>query len=194
MKCHYCKTGETAPGFVTSTTVLDSLTIVTKQVPAKVCGNCGESYHDMAVVSRLEEIADEAERLGVQAVVRKYDGDKPPCHRTHPGSGATSAHIHKLMLSDFPVNGEENCFLCRNDELKPGTTDTSITRGDVAIVMKGVPAMLCTNCGEPYLMPDVSARLKEQFERAEKTGVEFMVRQYAPDRVPQKAVGKWCHG
>ena len=194
MKCHYCKTGETAPGFVTSTTVLDSLTIVTKQVPAKVCGNCAESYHDMAVVSRLEEITDEAERSGVQALVRKYDGDKPQCHRAHPGTGATNAHNHRLMLSDFPVNGEKNCFLCRNDELKPGITDTSITRGDFAIVVKGVPAERCTNCGEPYLTPAVSRRLKEQFKDAERTGVEFMVRRYTPDKVPPEAVRKQLPG
>ncbi len=186
MKCHYCKIGETAPGFVTSTTVLDSLTIVTKQVPAKVCGNCGESYHDVAVVSRLEEITDEAERLGAQTLVHKYSGDKLSCHRARPGSGATNAHNHRLMLSDFPVNREKNCFLCRNDELRPGVTDTSITRGDVAVVVKGVPAEVCTNCGEPYLAPAVSKRLKEQFTDAEKTGVEFMVRKYTPAPVAQK--------
>ena len=59
-KCYFCKIGEIAPGLVSSTTVLDSLIVLTKEVPAKVCGRCGEEYYDREVVSRLEEITDEA--------------------------------------------------------------------------------------------------------------------------------------
>ena len=189
MKCCYCKIGETEPGFVTSTTLLDSLTIVSKEVPARVCGSCGESYHDIAVVSRLEEIADEAERLGVETLVRKYGSDKPPCRRARSENGVKNAQNHRLMLSNFPVNGERSCFLCRNDELKPGVTNTSITRGDVTVVVKGVPAEICSNCGEPYLTPTVSKRLKDEFKDAEKAGVEFMVRKYTPAPAHQKVDG-----
>ncbi len=177
-KCYYCKIGETTPGFVTSTTLLDSLIIVTKEVPAKVCGRCGEGYYEQEVVSRLEEITDEAKQLGVETLVRKYDDDKPQYQRARSENGTMNARNHKLRLSDFLVSTEKNCFLCKNDELKPGVTDTSITRGDVAVVVKGVPAGVCANCGEPYLTPAVSKRLKEEFKDAEKTGVEFMVRRY----------------
>ena len=193
-KCYFCKIGEIAPGLVSSTTVLDSLIVLTKEVPAKVCGRCGEEYYDREVVSRLEEITDEAKRLGVETLVSKYDDGKSALQRVNSENGAADARNHKLRLSAFPVSEEKNCFLCRNDELKPGITDTSITRGDVAIVVKGVPAERCTNCGEPYLTPAVSRRLKEQFKDAERTGVEFMVRRYTPDKVPPEAVRKQLPG
>ena len=189
-KCYFCKIGEIAPGLVSSTTVLDSLIVLTKEVPAKVCGRCGEEYYDREVVSRLEEITDEAKRLGVETLVSKYDDGKSALQRVNSENGAADARNHKLRLSAFPVSEEKNCFLCRNDELKPGVTSTSITRGDAAVVVKGVPAMLCTNCGESYLTPDVSKLLKEDFKDAEKTGVEFMVRKYIPAKVECEEAGK----
>lgn len=46
--------------------------MVIKQVPARVCRNCGEEYVDEAVTVRLIETAEEAVRAGVQVDVRTY--------------------------------------------------------------------------------------------------------------------------
>jgi YgiT-type zinc finger domain-containing protein len=59
-------------GTATVTLTRDSLTLVVKDVPALVCDNCGEEYVDAGVAKGLEQIADEAQRAGVQVDVRQY--------------------------------------------------------------------------------------------------------------------------
>ncbi len=72
MKCAVCKHGETRPGHVTVTLERESTTLVTKGVPAEVCGNCGEEYVSEETTSRLLKVAEEAARGGVQVDVRQY--------------------------------------------------------------------------------------------------------------------------
>ena len=188
-KCYYCKMGDTVPGFVTSVGSLKSMTIVIKCVPADVCGNCGEGYYGWDVSMRLGEITDAAKREGVETVVRWYDADKTPHKRSYSANGTEDSYNHVLRVSDYPVNEERTCFLCKNGELETGdVTDTSLTRGTVAIVVRGVPAEVCNNCRETYLEPEVYEQLKAEFEDAEKAGVEFMVRKYKPAEVSREKV------
>lgn len=72
MKCVICKQGETQPGTVTVTLERDSLTLVVKGVPARVCQNCGEEYLDEDAASRLLETAEEAARANVFVDIRQY--------------------------------------------------------------------------------------------------------------------------
>ena len=72
MKCVICKYGETAPGKATVTLEQDGATVIIKDVPARICTNCGEEYVDEAIAARLLKIADEAIRAGVQVDVRRY--------------------------------------------------------------------------------------------------------------------------
>lgn len=72
MKCPICRAGETRPGKATVTLERDGLTLVVKNVPARVCANCGEEYVDEREASRLLEAAEEALRAGVKVDVREY--------------------------------------------------------------------------------------------------------------------------
>jgi YgiT-type zinc finger domain-containing protein len=72
MKCPICRTGDTEWGVATVTLERDSLTLVVRGVPARVCGNCGEEYIDEAEADRLLKDAEEAARLGVKVDVRDY--------------------------------------------------------------------------------------------------------------------------
>jgi hypothetical protein len=45
-----------------------SLTLVLKGIPGQMCAQCGEGYFDESTTKRIEEIAEQAERAGVQAV------------------------------------------------------------------------------------------------------------------------------
>ncbi len=49
MQCVICKHGELDAGTTTVTLERDDVTLVFKDVPARVCENCGESYVDEAV-------------------------------------------------------------------------------------------------------------------------------------------------
>lgn len=177
-KCHYCKVGDMAPGFVTSADTLGSLMMVVKGVPADVCGDCGEGWYSWDVVKRLGEMTDAAREAGVEVVIRRYDADKSVRQGARAANGKSDGSSQAIVLSDYPVSDERHCFLCKNDALRPGVTDTSLTRGEVAMVVKGVPAQVCTNCGEAYLDRAVYERLKVEFKAAETAGVEFMTRRY----------------
>lgn len=72
MKCVICKAGETRAGKTTVTFERESLTLVLKGVPAKVCMNCGEAYLDEEITQRVLETAEEASRQGVQVGVREF--------------------------------------------------------------------------------------------------------------------------
>lgn len=72
MICVICRHGQTKAGTATLTVVRGAMTLVVKNVPAQVCDNCGEEYIDENALARLEAIADEAFKSGVQVEVREY--------------------------------------------------------------------------------------------------------------------------
>ena len=70
--CVICKHGVRKPGKATFTIARDAMTLVVRHVPAEVCDKCAEEYFDSSVAAPLADIADEAERAGVQVDVRDY--------------------------------------------------------------------------------------------------------------------------
>ena len=72
MKCVICKQGETQPGVTTVTFERNGLTLVVKNVPARVCVNCGEEYVDEQVAAKLLETAENAAQAGVLVDIRAY--------------------------------------------------------------------------------------------------------------------------
>jgi YgiT-type zinc finger domain-containing protein len=58
MSCTLCKHGETQPGSVTATLQRAETAVIVKQVPAEVCGNCGEYYLSRDVTAQVMEKAD----------------------------------------------------------------------------------------------------------------------------------------
>ena len=72
MKCIICKTGATAEGFTTVTMERGKTTIVIKNVPADVCGNCGEPYVTEQTSTRVLEIAEAAVEIGAAVQVQEY--------------------------------------------------------------------------------------------------------------------------
>lgn len=72
MRCVICRYGETKPGRTTVTLERDSLTLVIKDVPARICMTCGETYVDEDVSAKLLRLVDQASQSGVQVEVRQY--------------------------------------------------------------------------------------------------------------------------
>jgi hypothetical protein len=48
------------------------MTIVFREVPAQVCENCGEAYHDEAITNALIQQAEQAAMAGVEIDVRRF--------------------------------------------------------------------------------------------------------------------------
>ena len=47
------------------------------------------------------------------------------------------------------------------------------------LVFRGVPALICSNCGEEYVDGDITASLLESAAEAARSGIEVEVRQYS---------------
>jgi YgiT-type zinc finger domain-containing protein len=71
-----------------------------------------------------------------------------------------------------------NCVLCRNGTLVQGTADKVLSRAGVTLVVQGVPAEICDNCGERYFDEEVTRRLFELARDAVAAGVVVDVRRY----------------
>ncbi|MBU0621364.1 MAG: type II toxin-antitoxin system MqsA family antitoxin [Gammaproteobacteria bacterium] len=72
MKCPICKHGNTHAGVASITLERGDSTVMFKSVPAEICDNCGEVYHDAKVTKSLLEQADLAAKSGVEIDVRRY--------------------------------------------------------------------------------------------------------------------------
>ena len=74
MICVICKNGETEQGTTTSTLEKDDSIVFVRDIPARVCNNCGEAYIDSQTLSRLEDLSPEnSERdYDTEVVVLRY--------------------------------------------------------------------------------------------------------------------------
>ena len=71
------------------------------------------------------------------------------------------------------------CVICKHGETVMGTTTVTLERDGLTLVVKGVPARICDNCGEEYVLEDTASRLLQLVEEAAGAGVEVDIRQYA---------------
>lgn len=71
------------------------------------------------------------------------------------------------------------CTICQMGETEPGLVTVSLQRGESTVIVKGVPAAVCANCGEYYLDDDVAARVLERAENAVRRGAEVEIIRYA---------------
>ena len=72
MRCAVCKQADIQPGTTTVTLERDELTLVIKNVPARICPNCGEAYVEEDVTAQLLRDAVAMARSGAQVDVRQY--------------------------------------------------------------------------------------------------------------------------
>ena len=70
------------------------------------------------------------------------------------------------------------CVICKQGKTAPGTTRMAVERGATVLVVRGVPAQVCDNCGEAYLSADAVDRLQEMLAAAAKGGVQVEIREY----------------
>ena len=71
------------------------------------------------------------------------------------------------------------CVICRQGETKAGTVTVTLQRGETTVIIKGVPAQVCENCGEYYLDENVTERIMAMGEEAVKKNVEVEILRYA---------------
>jgi len=70
------------------------------------------------------------------------------------------------------------CVLCKG-EMKSGKVNFPVDEEDNFILIKGVPAEICEQCGEVFLKDDVAAAIEEIAKTAKATNVEFEILRFA---------------
>jgi len=71
------------------------------------------------------------------------------------------------------------CVICKQDEIRPGRATVTLERGITMVVIKGVPADVCENCGEYYLSEEMTDRVLAMAEEAVAHGAEIEVLRFA---------------
>lgn len=71
------------------------------------------------------------------------------------------------------------CVLCRHGETLPGRVTVSLQRGETTVIIKGVPAQVCENCGEYYLDEEITEQVLSMAEEAVKKNVEVEILRFA---------------
>ena len=70
------------------------------------------------------------------------------------------------------------CVICQYGETEPGTTTVALTRDDTTIVIRDVPALICTICGEEYVDSTTGRRLSQNAVQRVLEVVQVDVRRY----------------
>lgn len=71
------------------------------------------------------------------------------------------------------------CSICRNGETMRGEVSVMLEREQTTVIVKGVPADICRNCGEYWLEEKVAGRLLRQAEDAAARRAEVEIVRYA---------------
>ena len=71
------------------------------------------------------------------------------------------------------------CVICKSGEVQPGATSFTVERGAMTLVLKGVPARVCSQCGEAYFDETTTKRIEEIADKVHHTGVQVAVQYYA---------------
>ena len=71
------------------------------------------------------------------------------------------------------------CVICKQGVTSPGKIIATLQRGETTVILKGVPAEVCDNCGEYYLSEQITGAVLERAEAAVRNGAEVEILQFA---------------
>lgn len=70
------------------------------------------------------------------------------------------------------------CMICEQADIEPGTATVTLTRGNLALVVRHVPAHVCPNCGEEYVDERIAVQVLAPAEQLAAAGTQVDVREY----------------
>ena len=71
------------------------------------------------------------------------------------------------------------CVICKHGETGPGKASIVFDRDGATLVIRGVPAQVCRNCGEEYVDDATARLLLKEAEAQARAGVTVDIREYA---------------
>lgn len=82
------------------------------------------------------------------------------------------------MVGRFLKEEIMKCVICKHGQTKEGLTTVTFDRDGLTLVLKEVPALVCTTCGENYVDDHVAHEILGIAERMAKGGAVVDVRKY----------------
>jgi len=76
------------------------------------------------------------------------------------------------------------CVVCKHGETRSGAATVTLARDELILVVKGVPAQVCENCGEEYVDQNATKQLLQTAAAAALAGVQVDVREYIAVKIP----------
>lgn len=71
------------------------------------------------------------------------------------------------------------CVICRHGETAPDKTTVTLEQDGATVIIKDVPARICTICGEEYVDEEIAAQLLKIAEEVTQAGgVQVDIRRY----------------
>ncbi len=71
------------------------------------------------------------------------------------------------------------CVICKTGHYKEGITTVVLTKDETTVIIKGVPAMVCDQCGEYVLASDITRKVLAMAREAQNKGTEVEIRRFA---------------
>ncbi len=68
-----------------------------------------------------------------------------------------------------------NCSLCHNGVTEKGVVTVTLEKNSTIILIKNVPAEVCTNCGHYYLSEEMTKEVLKKGKEAMSKGAELEV-------------------
>ena len=68
-----------------------------------------------------------------------------------------------------------NCVLCHNGVTEKGFVTVTLEKNNSIILLKNVPAEICTNCGHYYLSKETSNEVLQKGNEAVSKGAELEI-------------------
>ena len=70
------------------------------------------------------------------------------------------------------------CAICKHGNCIQGTITVTLERGNTTVVIRQVPAQVCTTCGEEYLSEEITDAVLKIAEQDARAGVQVDIREY----------------
>ena len=70
------------------------------------------------------------------------------------------------------------CIACKNGSTKPGTVTVTVDKQTTVVVIRDVPAEVCSTCGEEYIDADTMKELEKLVQSAQKAGMNVAVQHF----------------
>lgn len=71
------------------------------------------------------------------------------------------------------------CVICKTGETAPSETTVTLEKGGKIVVFRGVPAEVCTTCGEAYVSEMTTRVLYETMINGDESDEPVSLRDYA---------------